>query len=63
LPFCSATVGLNEEQKQFQAVASDFGKTEMLPFAEKWDSEKIFPVETLRKAAALGFGGVYVRVS
>jgi hypothetical protein len=44
-------------------VASDFGKTEMLPFAEKWDSEKIFPVETLRKAAALGFGGVYVRVS
>ena len=33
----------------------------MLPFAEKWDSEKIFPKDTLRKAAALGFGGVYVR--
>lgn len=26
------------------------------------DSEKIFPKETLRKAAQLGFGGVYVRV-
>src|SRR4051794_18374770 len=33
----------------------------MLPYAEKWDSEKIFPRDTLRKAAALGFGGVYVR--
>ena len=26
------------------------------------DAEKIFPKETLRKAAQLGFGGVYVRV-
>merc|ERR1719394_2266197 len=25
----------------------------------KWDQEAIFPVETLRKAAELGFGAVY----
>lgn len=33
----------------------------MLPFAEKWDAEKIFPRDVLRKAAELGFGGIYVR--
>ena len=27
----------------------------------KWDQEQIFPIETLRKAAALGFGAVYTR--
>ena len=33
----------------------------MLPEAARWDAEKIFPVETLREAAALGFGGIYVK--
>lgn len=56
-----ATIGLSDEQKEFQRVALDFAKSEMLPFAEKWDAEKIFPVDTLRKAAELGFGGVYVK--
>ncbi|MCA6264021.1 acyl-CoA dehydrogenase family protein, partial [Phenylobacterium sp.] len=27
----------------------------------RWDEEKVFPVETLRAAAALGFAGLYVR--
>jgi isobutyryl-CoA dehydrogenase len=32
----------------------------MLPFAAKWDAEQIFPVDTLREAAKLGFGGINV---
>jgi len=56
-----ATIGLNDDQKQIQQVAFDFAKTELTPYAEKWDHEKFFPQETLRKAATLGFGGVYVK--
>ena len=33
----------------------------MMPHAREWDENEIFPVDTLRKAAALGFGGIYVR--
>jgi alkylation response protein AidB-like acyl-CoA dehydrogenase len=43
----------------FEAVA-DFTKREVLPFAEKWDKEHIFPADTLRAAAALGLGGIQV---
>ena len=48
---------LSEEQRAFQATARDFARAEMMPFAREWDEEEIFPVDTLRKAAALGFGG------
>ena len=33
----------------------------MMPHARDWDEGEIFPVETLRQAAALGFGGIYVK--
>jgi alkylation response protein AidB-like acyl-CoA dehydrogenase len=52
---------LTEEQRAFQATAREFAREHMLPFAREWDEDEIFPVETLRKAAALGFGGIYVR--
>jgi alkylation response protein AidB-like acyl-CoA dehydrogenase len=52
---------LSEEQRAFQKVARDFAAAEMAPYAERWDEEKIFPEDALRKAAALGFAGVYVR--
>jgi alkylation response protein AidB-like acyl-CoA dehydrogenase len=52
---------LSEEQRAFQDTARDFAVTEMMPHARQWDEEEIFPVETLRKAAALGFGGIYVK--
>ena len=32
-----------------------------MPQAAEWDEKEIFPIETLREAAALGFGGVYVK--
>jgi len=54
-------VGLNDQQKEFQLAALEFAKKEIEPFAEKWDAEKIFPRETLKKAAGLGFAGVYVK--
>jgi alkylation response protein AidB-like acyl-CoA dehydrogenase len=52
---------LSEEQRAFQDTARTFARDEMAPFARAWDEDEIFPVEALRKAAALGFGGVYVR--
>jgi alkylation response protein AidB-like acyl-CoA dehydrogenase len=52
---------LSEDQQAFQKVARDFARDRMLPHAAQWDREKFFPVETLREAAALGFGGIYVR--
>ena len=52
---------LSEEQRAIQALARDFAANEMAPHAARWDAECSFPVEALRKAAALGFAGLYVR--
>src|SRR5207244_10588216 len=52
---------LTEEQRAFQETARSFAREEMMPRAREWDEGEIFPVDTLRKAAALGFGGVYVQ--
>src|SRR5690606_3295108 len=51
---------LHQEQRAFQSMARDFAVTEMLPQAARWDAERHFPVATLRKAAELGFAGIYV---
>ncbi|MFT6490971.1 MAG: alkylation response protein AidB-like acyl-CoA dehydrogenase [Parvibaculaceae bacterium] len=52
---------LDEEQSAFQDVARQFAADELAPHAAKWDEDAIFPVDTLRKAAALGFAGIYVQ--
>jgi len=52
---------LNEEQRAFQDMARQFAAEEVAPQATHWDEETIFPVDTLRKAAALGLAGIYVR--
>ncbi|HZP74672.1 MAG TPA: acyl-CoA dehydrogenase family protein [Pseudolabrys sp.] len=52
---------LSEEQRAFQATARSFAREEMMPFVRDWDEGEVFPVEALRKAAALGFGGIYVK--
>ncbi len=52
---------LTEEQRAFQATARTFAHDEMMPRAAEWDEGSVFPVEALRKAAALGFGGIYVK--
>lgn len=54
-------VELSEDQRAFQDMAQTFAAEQMAPLAAEWDAEHIFPEETLRAAAALGFGGIYVR--
>eukprot|EP00298_Acanthocystis_sp_HF-20_P011641 c19494_g1_i1.p1 GENE.c19494_g1_i1~~c19494_g1_i1.p1 ORF type:complete len:406 (-),score=176.86 c19494_g1_i1:103-1320(-) len=53
-------IGLSEDQIALQEMANKFGENEFLPFASEWDQKKIFPEDKLRKAAELGFGGIYV---
>ena len=52
---------LSGEQRAFQEMARSFAETELAPQAAEWDERCIFPVATLRAAAALGFAGIYVR--
>jgi alkylation response protein AidB-like acyl-CoA dehydrogenase len=52
---------LSDEQRAFQATARDFARAEMMPRAAAWDEGAIFPVDALRRAAAVGFGGIKVR--
>lgn len=50
----------SEEQAAIREMAAGFAAEELAPFAVQWDQEKHFPVETLRKAAALGMAGIYI---
>jgi alkylation response protein AidB-like acyl-CoA dehydrogenase len=52
---------LSDEQRAFEATARQFAREDMAPNAREWDDKEIFPITALRKAAALGFGGIYVR--
>jgi alkylation response protein AidB-like acyl-CoA dehydrogenase len=52
---------LSEEQEAIREMARDFAATRLAPSAVQWDRDKIFPVEVIREAAALGMGGIYVR--
>src|SRR5450432_2026268 len=52
---------LSDEQRAFQSTARQFARDEMMPHARDWDEHEVFPVDALRKAAALGFGGIYVK--
>tara|TARA_R100000005_G_scaffold96260_2_gene81888 strand:+ start:8193 stop:9344 length:1152 start_codon:yes stop_codon:yes gene_type:complete len=51
---------LTEDQQAFRDMARNFASEVFAPNAEKWDEEKHFPVDELRKAAELGFAGIYV---
>lgn len=52
---------LSEEQRAFQGTARAFAREQMMPYARAWDEDEVFPVDCMRAAAALGFGGIYVR--
>src|ERR1700709_562007 len=52
---------LTEDQRAFQATARQFARDAMAPKARGWDENETFPVPELRQAAALGFGGIYVK--
>ena len=52
---------LTGEQIAIRDMARDFARARIEPHALAWDEQKIFPVDTLREAAALGMAGIYVR--
>ncbi|MGH6993542.1 MAG: acyl-CoA dehydrogenase family protein [Caulobacteraceae bacterium] len=51
---------LSEDQRAIQAAARDFAEAELAPHSARWDEEKHFPVDVLKKAAGLGFAALYV---
>lgn len=51
---------LDDDQKMIQEMAYGFAKTEFEPYAAEWDKTKHFPMDQYKKAAELGFGGIYV---
>ena len=52
---------LTEDQRAIEDAARAFAAAELAPHSAQWDEEKHFPVEVMRKAAELGFAGLYVR--
>jgi len=51
---------LTEEQLAIQEMAQRFTADAITPHAAEWDEKHIFPRDTIRAAAGLGFGGIYV---
>ena len=51
---------LTEDQRAIQEMARRFTADNITPHAAKWDEEYIFPRDTIRQAAELGFAAIYV---
>ena len=51
---------LTEDQLQIQEMARKFTADAITPYAAEWDEKHIFPRDTIREAAELGFGAIYV---
>jgi alkylation response protein AidB-like acyl-CoA dehydrogenase len=52
---------LTEDQRAIEDAARAFAAAELAPHSARWDEDKHFPVDVLRKAAELGFAGLYVQ--
>lgn len=44
---------LTEDQRAIQEAAQAFAAAELAPHSARWDEEKHFPVDVIRKAASL----------
>ncbi|MDP3135370.1 MAG: acyl-CoA dehydrogenase family protein [Burkholderiaceae bacterium] len=51
---------LNEEQAQFQAATREFVRREVTPHAARWEEERAFPRDLLRKMGSMGLMSVTV---
>ena len=51
---------LTDDQREIQDLARKFTADAITPHAAEWDEHHIFPRDTIKAAAALGFGGIYV---
>ena len=56
----SAQFDLTEDQIAIQDMARRFTADAITPFAAEWDEKHLFPRDTIRAAAELGFGAIYV---
>ena len=51
---------LTDDQREIQELARRFTADAITPRAAEWDEHHIFPRETVKAAAELGFGAIYV---
>ena len=51
---------LTDEQREIQDLARRFTADRITPFAAEWDEKHIFPRDTIKAAAELGFAAIYV---
>src|ERR1051325_7840277 len=51
---------LTDEQIQIQEMARAFTADAITPHAAEWDENSIFPRDTIKSAAELGFASIYV---
>jgi alkylation response protein AidB-like acyl-CoA dehydrogenase len=51
---------LTEDQLAIQEMAQRFTADAITPYAAEWDEKHTFPRDTIRRAAELGFGSIYV---
>ncbi|MGE4409038.1 MAG: acyl-CoA dehydrogenase family protein [Sphingobium sp.] len=51
---------LTDDQRAIQDMARRFTADAITPHAAEWDEKHLFPRETVKAAAELGFGGIYV---
>ncbi|WP_341209654.1 acyl-CoA dehydrogenase family protein [uncultured Sphingomonas sp.] len=51
---------LTDEQREIQTLAQRFTADRITPFAAEWDEKHIFPRDTIKAAAELGFAAIYV---
>ena len=51
---------LTDDQRQIQEMAQKFTADAITPHAAEWDEKHIFPRDTIRQAAELGFASIYV---
>ena len=56
----TAQFDLTEDQSAIQDMARRFTADAITPFAAEWDEQHAFPRDTIKAAAELGFGAIYV---
>lgn len=50
---------LTDDQRAIRDAARAFAEAELAPHSAEWDETKHFPVETMRRAAEMGFAAIY----
>ncbi|MEE2916006.1 acyl-CoA dehydrogenase [Sphingomonas ginsenosidimutans] len=51
---------LTDDQREIQELARRFTADRITPFAAEWDEKHVFPRDTIKAAAELGFAAIYV---